>query len=292
MRTKYAPLLVCLIVSVLAFGQGVSQHSGLFVRRYRDGEKLTYHMKGNEDGKRYEIRASGVVKRDAQGHSYEEYAWSNLVREGVPVALPPASVQFRQVLSLDPELTPSLPNLAQVPVLIGPITDLLTFYSDFWLTIREAKLRNVGDRFSFQPNMTASWADGRNVILGQSTIDFEMSLESIDNASQTATLLVRHVPPKVSPLKLPAAWMAESVADTQNNWVSIRRSDDMYLAAVGKETFDVQMNINLADGVILSGILDNIVQTKERECTDATVRNCGEARSRRIARQIEIVLER
>ena len=82
-------------------------------------------MKGNEDGIRYEIQASGVVKRDAQGHSYEEYAWSNFVRDGVPVALPPASVQFRQVLSLEPELTPSSsvrmrpPEIAAKLVLVG-----------------------------------------------------------------------------------------------------------------------------------------------------------------------------
>jgi len=292
MRTRHTSLVLCLSASLLAFGQGVSKDTGLFVRRYQEGDKLTYHMKGNDDGVGYEIQASGVVKRDAQGHYYEEYAWSNLVRESVPVPLPPASVQFRQVLSFDPELTPSLPNLAQVPVLIGPITDLLTFYSDFWLTMREGKLQKVGDRFSFQPNMTASWADGSNVILGQSTIDFEMTLNAIDDASQTATLLVRHVPPKVSPLKLPAAWMVEPVADTQNNWVSIRKGGDKYIAAIGKETFDVQMKINLVDGLILSGTLDNVVQTRERECTDAAAGNCGEARSRQIKRQIEIVLER
>jgi len=86
--------------------------------------------------------------------------------------------------------------------------------------------------------------------------------------------------------------MVEPVADTQNNWVNIIKSGDRYIAAVGKETFDVRMNIRLADGVIQSGTLDNIVDTRERDCADAAAMDCREARSHRIARKIEIVLER
>jgi hypothetical protein len=46
------------------------------------------------------------------------------------MSLSPASLSFRQTLSLDPAIQPSIPNLSQVqPFLIGPITDMLTFYS-------------------------------------------------------------------------------------------------------------------------------------------------------------------
>ena len=81
---------------------------------------------------------------------------------------------------------------------------MLTFYADLWLTIREAKLSRIGDHFFQGANMAASWADGVNVILGESAIDFDITLTDIDEAGQTATLLVRHVPPKSSLVKLPA----------------------------------------------------------------------------------------
>jgi hypothetical protein len=289
---KRVVVALCAACSVIALGQAASQNRGLLARKYRDGERLVYLMKGNNDGVRYEVQASGVVKRDAQGRFIEEYAWSNLVRNGVPVTLPASSGEFRQILSLEPEHIPSIPNLSQTPHLIGPITDMLTFYADLWLTIREAKLSRIGDHFFQEANTAASWADGVNVILGESAIDFDITLTDIDDAGQTATLLVRHVPPKSSHVKLPVPWMAEPVADTANNWVSVRKSSDRFVAAVGKETFDVRMTIRLADGVILSGTLDNVVETRERDCRDATLLDCGELRPRRIARQIQISLER
>jgi hypothetical protein len=75
-------------------------------------------------------------------------------------------------------------------------------------------------------------------------------------------------------------------------WVSVRRNAGKYIAAAGKETFDVEMNITLTDGAILSGSLDNVVETRERDCADAALMNCGETRSRRILRQIQISLDR
>src|SRR5947207_6002467 len=104
-----------------SFGQDGSENY-LLVRRYRDGETLTYHMKGVDDGVRYEIQARGIVKRNSQGHYIEEYAWSNQFRDATPVTLPQAVLEFRQILSLDPETTPYIPNLAPVARIIGPIT--------------------------------------------------------------------------------------------------------------------------------------------------------------------------
>jgi hypothetical protein len=40
-------------------------------RRYQEGEKLTYHMKGSNEDWRYEIDAMGVVKKDAAGRYFE-----------------------------------------------------------------------------------------------------------------------------------------------------------------------------------------------------------------------------
>lgn len=88
-------------------------------------------MKATNEGRRYEAQADGIVKKDSAGNYFEEYRWSNLILNDQKVALPPASLEFRQLLSLDPNYTPAPPNLSQVdPKLIGPITDFMTFHVD------------------------------------------------------------------------------------------------------------------------------------------------------------------
>src|ERR1700674_105630 len=63
----------------------------LLARHYQEGEKLSYHMKASNRNRvrtlTYEIQADGVVKQNAAGF-FEEYAWSGLLIDGKPVALP------------------------------------------------------------------------------------------------------------------------------------------------------------------------------------------------------------
>ena len=265
----------------------------LLTRRYQEGEKLIYRMKGVNQAWRYEIQATGVVKKDSAGKYTEEYAWSNPVSNGEVFTLPPASARFRQVISLDPEQIPAIPNLAEIhPTLIGPVTDLLTFYCDLWLPIRLGKLARAGDHFYRERGAPASWADGHRVVLGEDSIDFDVTLAEIDESSHVATLVVRHLPPRQPNLRLPAAWMREPVAGTPNNWVQVAKTDKGFEAAVGKETFDVRMSVSLADGRILSGTIENPVITRERDCRDAALADCGEPRSQQIMRRIEISLVR
>jgi len=273
------------------FGQTPQPAAGVPARRYQDGETLVYHMKATNEGRRYEVDARGVVKKDERGVWFEEYAWSNLVSNGAPFSLPASSQEFRQVLSLDVRKMPRLPNLSTVhPMLIGPVTDLMTFYVDLWLAERVANLSKAGNHLLFKHGVPSSWADGNKVIVAEDSIDFDITLTELDTVRQVGTLLIRHVPPKQPQIKLPAEWMREPVADTPNNWVEVARSDGKYVAAVGQETFDVRLSVSLADGRILSGSIENPVKTRERICEDAALTNCGEAHSHSILRQIEISL--
>src|ERR1700730_5274593 len=102
---------VCLLGALLA--QCSAQTTSPLARHYTEGEKLTYHMKGDNDGWTYEVQASGVVKQDTAGHFVEEYAWSDF-KSNAPMSLSPASLNFRQALSLDPAAPPAIPNLSQV----------------------------------------------------------------------------------------------------------------------------------------------------------------------------------
>jgi hypothetical protein len=283
-------LTLCLFATLLA--QCSAQTASPLARHYTEGEKLSYHMKGDNDGWTYEVQASAAVKKDAAGNFVEDYAWSDF-KSNAPMSLSPASLNFRQPLSLDPAISPSIPNLSTVQsFLIGPITDLLTFYSDLWLAIRQSDLKHAGDHAYVKFGGPSSWADGTYVILGEDSIDFDLTLKELDATTQTATLLVRHVPPAQPKVKLPAAWMQTPVADTPNNFVDVKGKNPAgkFVAQVGKETFDVEIKISLKDGKILSATLDNLVNTRQRECSDAEFKDCGEPSPHQIHRQIEIHL--
>jgi len=286
-------LLTCCGSSLLA-AQALPGEHNVLLRRYREGEKLTYHMKGINEDWHYEIQADGIVKKDSDGSYFEEYGWSNLISDGQKTGLSQAALDFRQQLTLDPNHNSTFPNLSQVdPRLIGPITDLMNFYVDLRLAVRSGKLTHPGDHFYFKRGAPNSWADGTRVLIGEDVIDFDLTLKGIDRADNTATLVVRHVPPEKPEIRFPADWMRKPVADTANNWVQIERiKNGKYLARVGKETFDVEINVSLADGKILSGSIDNPVEITERECDDAALTKCGDPKPHRIRRQIEISLER
>jgi hypothetical protein len=294
-----AAIFLCAVLTISSAPTSAAQSSaaaapapGPLDRHYTEGEKLTYHMKGDNDGWIYEVQASGVVKKDANGRFVEEYGWSDF-KSNAPMSLSPQSLGFRQMLSLDPAIQPSVPNLSQVqPFLIGPITDLLTFYSDLWLAIRQSDLKRAGDHAYVKFGGPSSWADGNYVILGEDSIDFDLTLKALDASSQVATLLARHVPPAQPKVKLPAPWMQTPVADTPNNFIDVKKNAaGKYVAQVGKETFDVEIKISLKDGKILSATLNNLVKTHNRECSDATLLDCGEPSDHQIHRQIEIQLE-
>ena len=196
--------LLCLLCAPQLPAQSASPSTPTpspFARHYTEGEKLTYHMKGNNDGWTYEVQASGIVKKNADGHFVEEYAWSKF-NSNAPMSLSPASLNFRQSLSLDPAIQPSIPDLSQVqPFLIGPITDLLTVYSDLWLAIRQSGLTRAGDHAYVKFGSPSSWADGTYVILGEDSIDFDLTLEDLDTSTQVAD--------SSSPARPPAATESE-----------------------------------------------------------------------------------
>src|SRR5258708_15204465 len=214
----------------------------LLTRHYREGEKLSYHMKASNRNRErtllYEIQADGVVKQNAAGF-FEEYAWSGLIINGKPVVLPAGSQSFRQILSLDPNPNVGMPDLSKVhTMMIGPITDMLTFYADMLIAHYRGQLARAGDHFYFKHGTPNSWADGTYVLLGQDSIDFDVTLEVVAQKSKVATVVVRHVPPEKPQIKIPLDWMNAAVVDTHNNWLQIETTyNGNFSAQIGKETF-------------------------------------------------------
>jgi len=263
-------------------------------RQYRDGEKLTYHMKAVNENWHYEIDAVSLVKKDASGRFFEEYQWKHMTSSGQAVPMAPSSTDYRQRLTLDPDQIPSAPDLTKVdPRLIGPITDMMTFYADLWLASKLGALKKAGDHFYFRnPMPPSSWADGTRVLVGEDAIDFDMTLRTVDAAAGTALLEVKHVPPKDSAVPFKAAWMQAPVGDGTNNWVEIvKNAQGKYEAGVGLEMFTVDLTVSTADGHIVSATMENPVSTIERVCEDEALTTCGPAKRHEILRKIELVRE-
>jgi hypothetical protein len=264
-------------------------------RHYQEGETVFYRMTASNRDRfktlTYRADATGIVKKDASGKFVEEFTWSDIVFDDKPVDLP-AIRDFRQVLSMTPGYPMSVPDLRPVLKIVGPITDLLTFYADLTIA-RGGALAKEGDHFLFEHGTPASWADGSYVVLGEDSIDFDVTLKQLDAANRIATLLVRHVVPAQPKIKIPVEWMRAPVADTPNNWVEVQKlQDGTYRAQVGKETFDAIIRISLVDGRILGATLANPVEVSERLCTDEALAKCGEPIRSQIMRRIEIGTQR
>ena len=263
-------------------------------RHYQPAETIAYQMRGVNQGHqrtvRYQARVDGLVKKDGSGNFFEEFAWSNLQVNGEPFILSPASQQFRESLSLAPGYTLSVPDLSKVqPILIGPITDLLAFYADVQLAMHQQNLTHAGDHVLVKHGAPNSWADGTYVILGQDSIDFDITLESIDETAQTASVIVRHVPPAQMQIKFPAPWMLAPVGSSPNNWIEVEKnSAGKFAAQVGMETFLANIKLSLATGRILSASMDNPVEVLQRDCDDAVLTFCSAPLRYSIKREISL----
>jgi len=283
--------LVLIATSALLAAQPSSTAQNPLRRQYHDGETLIYNMTGLNESWHCTVQADGIVKKDASGAYFEEDQWANLGSDGQPTPLSPGSDAFRQRLSLDPDQNMIPPDLSKAdPKLVGPALDLMTFYADLWLVNKTGQLAHPGDHFYVKVGTPSSWANGSQVILGQSSIDFDLTLKSVNPSDQTAVLIVRHVPPEKSQLTLPAAWMQTPVADTPNNWIQVVKLPGKFFASVGQETFNDELTVSLVDGKILSASMDNPVKTIARMCTDEALMQCDPPQPHEIIRKIQIVL--
>jgi hypothetical protein len=288
-----------LVSPQLLLSQAASQerHATL-TRDYREGEAISYRMKAVNEGHlrtiRYEAQASARVRRDPSGLLVEDFAWTGLVVNDQPIPLRPASRQFREDLSLSPEYTLSVPDLGKVqPILIGPITDLLTFYADVQLAMRQSNLLRAGDHVYVKHGTPNSWADGTYTVFGQDSIDFDITLTAIDEVAHEATLVVRHVPPAQAQIQFPATWMVVPVGNLPNNWVEVEKGGQgKYSAEVGKETFEVVIKLSLPSGRIISAEIDNPVDVLGRECDDAALSKCGAPARYGIRRKVYLSAEK
>lgn len=265
-------------------------------RHYVPGETLHYFMEAeNQNHGRtvsYRAQADGQVAKDSRGVFYVDFKWSRLSYNGHPVPLPSSGPSVQEQISLDPRFRLSIPNFSKIPrTLIAPMADLLTFYADVQLAMRQDRLRRAGDRVYLARSKPNSWADHVHTLVGEDAVDFDIVLANVNAAKKAATLVVRHIPPPKSEIRLPAQWMHIPVADAENNWVQVVKDGADYLAEVGKETFTDRIVLSLRNGEILSGTMDNPVQVLQKQCSDKSLQSCGNTQRYWIRRHIEIKLD-
>jgi hypothetical protein len=284
-------LLVCCTPVLAQMGSTTTAQQAptgfeMLQRRYADGAISHYVMTGNNDGWQYTIHATDLVKRDTSGRYYEEIRWSNLT-SNAHQSLTPASLALSQSVSLDdPVSYMKVPDLAAVqPLLIGPITDTLTFYSDLLLAM-QAKLVQPGQTAYVARTTPNSWADGQRILVGQDVVDFSLKVENVNPAEHSETLLIQHVPPRALHVQLPAKWMQEAVSAEPPNFVQVSRTGDGFTAEIGKETFDVHLVVDTRDGQIISAAMHNPVALATRECADRELTHCEPASSKTTLREI------
>jgi hypothetical protein len=51
-------------------------------------------------------------------------------------------------------------------------------------------------------------------VIGEDAIYFDLTLKAVNRFDNTATLVVRHVPPEKPEIRLPANWMRKLISDT------------------------------------------------------------------------------
>jgi hypothetical protein len=248
-------------------------------------------MKAENNGAKYQVLITSTTRKKGDGSFVEEVGWSDLVSDGKPRVLTSTAEAFRLEVTLGGGLPFVMPDLSTLPGLVGPVLDVLTFYADQFLAIhRGAALQGPGDRVFVEMDLVPSWADGQRVLLGEDHIHIEISLIRVDRSAGLAMLLVRHVPPADPKIRLPADWMRTPVAGTPNNWVQVRKTATGYAASIGRETFDVQLVVSLANGAIVSADMENPVTAITRECRDAALTDCGEATTTPTLRRIQMEL--
>jgi hypothetical protein len=79
---------------------------------------------------------------------------------------------------------------------------------------------------------------------------------------------------------------------TPNNWFQVQKDGDNYDAGAGRETFDDELVLSLADGHIISATQNNPVEEDDRICKDQALADCSAPKRTDILRQLTLTEEK
>lgn len=251
---------------------GSADSTYTYVRHYVKGQVSNYSYTENEDG--------AVTTAEARLRSYihggiggEQVKWFELTSAGQNMnaqarAFPPYD------LSLDPRDPDglALPNTQTAGDLLGPITDLGTFYVDLSIPVGIDNLHQPGQSYTDPTPLSGNFASATSPV-GQDLIQLTTTLTSL-NATQ-ATFTSTYVPPPQGGLTLTQPFMDSPVCgSTPNNFELVQQQGTGYQALWGCENFTVTTVVNRPSGQIVSAQITNPLQLDEVTCTDEALTDC------------------
>lgn len=215
-------------------------------------------------------RVASYVHRGTGG---EQVRWVALTVDGTDMTAAARSFPAYD-LSLDPRAADGLtvPDTSAVPGLVGPVTDLTTFYVPLSAQAGIGALHRPGQSETAPTLLSGNFASAAMPV-GQDLLQLTTTLTSLTR--RQATLTSDFVPPPAGGLTVTAPFMDSPVCGTTpNNFEEVQQSGTAFLALWGCEQFTATTVADRASGRIVSASLSNPLQLSAMECQDAALTQC------------------
>jgi hypothetical protein len=274
-------IILSLFLPVLPEVQGQAPY--VFERRYQPGQEFSYRI---EDRRRQQS-GEAVTSTIAVARSTHRVA----VEAGVPVEVVgwidvmdlvtgdhrtnlgglPAS---RVSLHPNGPIEPGKP--AGDPLMIGMITDLVTFYIAVSPKVGAANLHLPGDKASAPAPVYGDFADGTAFLVGRDK--FRVDVEMTALSGQLVEYATYMQPLAFEPGELHREFMQQPACPSApNNIQYVRRQSESYLAAWGCESIAIKTKIDRQSGAIVEALMVNYLLQNVKTCQDAALTQCTDS---------------
>lgn len=266
-----------------------------YVRRYEPGRRFRYrqetrHWTNSKLDSVHVATSHHEVLRGAVAR--ERVRWEDLeVTRGDKTASQTALAAAIEPyeISLHPDGSLALPPLRE-PAMVGPISDLTTFYVAISPSIGIDTLTKVGDEHVMPEAVRGVWTVLPHTPLGEDCIVPRVKITHLD--VNTVTFHTAFEPPSTPCLEPLGPWMREPVDGTRPNNFRQVTADPSGTRIVmwGREAFTTECRVERPSGRILVASMENTLTLKVRVGCDATLESCAGEFPTTIRRTVKLKL--
>lgn len=292
-RKTFITLSLLLTVTAAVYGQAPY----VFVRGYEPGEQFAYRI---EDRRRQQfgeaVTSTIAVAKSAHqvvfegGVPLENVRWTEVVDlvtgqqrtdlGGVPLSR----------VSLHPSgpIEPGKP--ANDPLMLGMVTDLVTFYVAANPKVGIENLHLPGDKVVAPAPVIVDFSDGIAFLIGRDKLRAEIEMTALSAALVEYTTYLQ--PLAFEPGELHREFMQQAACpNSPNNIQYVRRQDSNYLAVWGCESITIQTKIDRQSGIIVEALMVSYLLQNTRQCQDEALTQCTDGPQIEENRTVELQLE-
>ncbi|MGH9657136.1 MAG: hypothetical protein ACRD96_01255 [Bryobacteraceae bacterium] len=249
------------------------------------GQIFRYEMKTTVDGGAGVETATSVhevVVRD--GIPRERVRWTGLVgSDGVDYG-EAARKAGTMELSLHPAGPLELVKPAGNPRMVGPVTDLYTFFFAVSPRAGVTRAEGPGDVYVRPEPVMGDWSDGEQFLIGQDRTEVRIKLVSREPRLVYETAFV---PPAAGGLEMARDWMREPVCGpAPNNFQMVRRQGEQFVVLWGCEEFTTRTEMD--SGRIERATMNNVLRWRMRVCMDRELGRCFDQPNLSRRRRVEL----